>query len=93
MTQKVKFHPNVLKQTDDKHSVAFRMPLVEICGRNRVLIENHLGIYGYATEEITVKVRCGCIHVLGCNLRVSKVCKEKLIILGRIDSVRFCGRE
>ena len=93
MTQKVKFHTNMLEQIDDKHSVAFRMPLVEICGRNRVLIENHLGINGYATEEIIVKVRCGYIHVLGCNLRVSKVCKEKLIILGRIDSVRFCGRE
>lgn len=93
MTQKVKLHTNMLEQIDDKHSVAFRVPLIEICGRNRVLIENHLGINGYATEEIVVKVRCGLIYIQGSNLRVNKVCKEKLIILGRIDAVRFCGRE
>ena len=33
-----------------------KIPLIEIAGEKRVLIENHLGILAYSLEEIQVKM-------------------------------------
>jgi len=69
------------------------IPLIEICGRNRVLIENHRGVISYDCEEILVKVRYGHICVSGDNLKLSKMSKEKLVIRGKICGVMMRGRE
>lgn len=76
-----------------KQKTPFQMPLVEICGRKRVLIENHQGITGYDSGEIIVKVCSGSVYVQGSELNVLKICKEKLVITGMIDGIRFQGRE
>ncbi len=41
------------------------LPLTEIAGDRRVLIENHLGITEYGPEKIQVRVRFGAICVQG----------------------------
>lgn len=66
-----------------------RLPLVEICGHKRVLIENHFGIAMYRCNEIMVKVCFGCIHVSGSGLIIKKFCKEKIVISGDIDAIHF----
>ena len=68
-------------------------PLVEIYDRNRVLIENHRGVILYDCKEILVKVRYGHISVCGENLKLSTMCKEKLVIRGKICAVTMQGRE
>ena len=69
------------------------VPLVEICDRRRVLIENHKGILAYGCKEILVKVGYGHIYVCGESLKVAKMNKEKLVIVGSIHSVCLRGRE
>ncbi len=69
------------------------VPLIEICDRKRVLIENHGGIIAYGSSEIFVKVRYGQICVTGDHLKLTKMNKEKLIIMGKIHSVTLNGRE
>ena len=68
-------------------------PLVEITGCNRVLIENHCGIRAYCTENITILVKFGCIEVCGCNLELTQMTKEQLIISGQIQSVTLHRRK
>ena len=63
------------------------MPLVEIAGQNRVLIENHRGVCCYGREQVRVRVSYGEIAVTGCYLELARMSREAVVITGRIDSV------
>ncbi len=68
------------------------LPIVEISGQNRVLIENHFGVKAYSRESILVKVKYGCVTVCGCGLELARMTKEQLVIRGRIDGVTLQRR-
>lgn len=67
--------------------------LVEICGQNRILIENHHGIAAYDEQKIQIKVSYGEIAVLGQNLKLRNMRKERLVITGKICCINLQGRE
>lgn len=69
-----------------------RMPLVELAGQNRVLIENHLGVLAYSLEEIQIKVSYGCLVIAGNGLKLMELCREQLVITGQIDGIRLLRR-
>ena len=69
------------------------LPIVEICDKDRVLIENHRGIIKYGSDDVCVKVKYGCVCVNGCQLKLNRMSKNKLVINGRIHSVTLRGRE
>lgn len=63
------------------------LPLVEIVGKRRVLVENHCGINCYTDSEIHINSRIGIIRVGGEELLIAKVTKEFLVITGIINTV------
>lgn len=70
------------------------VPVVEIAGDKRVLIERHSGVTEYSRERICVKVRYGIVSVCGCGLELTQMTREQLIVSGRIDGIqlhRRCG--
>lgn len=67
-----------------------RVPLVELAGERRVLIENHHGVRAYGPEEILVSVSYGSVAICGTQLELACMNGEKLIITGNIDSIRLC---
>ncbi len=68
------------------------LPLMELYGDHRVLIENHCGVLEYSDTVIQVKVKHGQICISGCGLKLALMSRERLIISGRIDSVQLIGR-
>lgn len=68
------------------------LPIVEIAGDRRVLIENHCGVSAYSREQILIKVKFGQILVCGCNLELTQMTREQLVIRGRIDGVTLRRR-
>lgn len=68
-----------------------KIPLVEIAGQHRVLIENHLGVIAYSLERIEVKVCYGKLAVAGQCLKFMQINKEQLVITGQIESVHLFG--
>lgn len=70
-----------------------RLPIIEIAGNQRVLIENHLSVYGYSSDKICVKVKFGCVCICGSELMIAKMSNEQLVILGDIQAVQLSGRE
>lgn len=78
------FH-NVTSSFEPLH----RVPLVEITGTNRVLIENHLGVSMYSINEITVRVQNGFICVCGDNLLILQLMKERVVITGQIHTIHL----
>ena len=65
------------------------VPIVELAGECRVLIERHAGVTEYSRERIRVKVRYGWVCVCGCNLELTRMTREQLVISGRIDGVQL----
>lgn len=93
MGQEKTFRSLIDSQKNHSNCMTFRMPLIEIYGRKRVLIENHLGIFGYDVNVIIVNAHLGYIYVQGRELKITKICKEKILITGVIDEICFRGRE
>ena len=67
------------------------VPLIEIAGQNRVLIENHYGVTEYGENQIQVRVKYGFICVCGSCLALARMTRGQLIITGCIESVRLIG--
>lgn len=68
------------------------LPLVELSGDRRVLVENHCGVTEYSQERIGIKVSFGWVLICGCRLELARMSKEQLIITGRIDGITVCRR-
>lgn len=65
------------------------LPLVELVGEHRVLVENHCGVIGYGCNEIRVKVSYGQLCICGSDLRLACMTKHQLVITGQIDTVNL----
>lgn len=63
------------------------VPLIELSGDSRVLIENHCGVIEYGCNEICIKVCYGKIAVRGNLLKLAIMTKYQLVITGAIDCV------
>lgn len=68
------------------------VPVVELAGECRVLIERHGGVTEYSRERISVKVRYGQVRVCGCGLELTRMTREQLVISGRIDGIELLRR-
>ena len=62
--------------------------LVEIYGRERVLVEQHRGIRAYSDECICIGTAFGSILVEGAELRLCCMSRQQVVVRGRIDAVR-----
>lgn len=69
-----------------------KLPLVEIAGKKRVLVENHLGVIGYSSEKIQIRVCYGVLSVSGSGLQFAQINREQLVICGRVDCVSLLRR-
>lgn len=87
MEKKRIFFEHMLGQTTLAPESIPGLPIVEIAGEHRVLIENHQGVAAYGQEKILVNVKFGSVCICGCNLEMLRMTKEQLVIYGRIDSV------
>jgi len=65
------------------------LPVVELAGDRRVLIERHCGVTEYGRERIRVKVKFGQLCIYGTGLELAKMTKEQLVISGRIQGVEI----
>ena len=63
------------------------VPLLELAGMNRVMIENHTGVTEYSNTQICVSVCNGWYRVSGRELSLSYMSRCQLVISGKIDSV------
>lgn len=66
-----------------------RVPLIEICDRCRVLVENHQSVIGYDHREVLIKVRFGVICIYGDSLHLNRMSKDQLVITGKIFGVNL----
>ena len=63
------------------------LPLIELLGDRRLLVENHRGILLYGRDEIEVKLTIGTLCVVGCGLCIAYMSKHRLVINGTVKSL------
>lgn len=83
--------PNFLTRSG-KPAVLQKLPIIELAGYSRVLVENHMGVLAYSLEEIQIKVSFGKLQINGCSLKIMQLSKEQMVICGNIDSVQLFRR-
>lgn len=87
----MKQYKNTLQQLSatiyESHDTLPGLPIVELAGDKRVLIENHRGITEYGAEQICVKVKYGLLCISGYNMELAKMAKDQLVITGQIESI------
>lgn len=93
MGEKVNWMEKLTRQMEKSEEPLPGVPLVEISGQGRVLIENHRGVCGYGGDLICVRVNYGLIAVRGCDLELARMTRQQLVITGKIHSVSLSGRE
>ena len=80
-------YSNAMRWLSESQKSLVGIPLVELAGDGRVLIENHKGVVEYGTEKISVKVQFGILCVCGTNMELAKMSREQLVICGKINSI------
>lgn len=65
------------------------LPLVEIAGDRRVLIEHHCGVTQYGRCRISVRVKFGTVIIMGTGLELTRMTGQQLIITGKISCVQL----
>lgn len=69
-----------------------RLPLIEIAGNARVLLEHHCGVTEYGRQRIVVQTKDNMVVITGDRLELTKMTADQLIISGTIYSVELLGR-
>lgn len=77
----------LIRETDIHSQPLPGVPIVEIAGDKRVLIENHFGVQEYSSQRIGVKVKYGVVLICGRNLELRRMSREQLVIRGCIENV------
>ena len=84
-------HENILhrfaKHSDMPTEVYPKLPLVELAGDKRVLIENHRGVKAYGDSCIRVCTSYGQLCISGSAMELVQMTRQQLVISGRIDSI------
>lgn len=63
------------------------IPLMELLGDKRVLVENYNGVLTYERGKICVSVQYGTLQILGTDLEICYMSKHQLVICGEICGV------
>lgn len=90
MKQREKILERLVNAADLRAEPLPCVPLVELAGERRVLIENHQGVVQYGSNEICVKVTYGRLRICGNNLELARMTKDQLVITGLIEGVQLC---
>lgn len=92
MERKATFLEHISSVAQQQGTVLPGVPLVELAGDRRVLIEHHCGVTEYSCEQVCVKVKFGWIRVLGCGLQIQTMTKDQLVISGTVDGISLLRR-
>ena len=87
--QKGKIRKNLIRGDSTYTPPLPGVPLLELAGSNRVMIENHLGIVAYSDLKICVRTQKCTYTVLGSGLTVTYMSRCQMVICGRIDTIHL----
>ena len=77
------------KQADLPQELVFGWPRSVLLGDEKLIVEQHQGVYACTEQEIILKTLCGLLVISGRQLSLSRYDRDGLVVLGRIEKLSY----
>ena len=78
-----------LKQSDLPQELVFGWPRSVLVGDEKVIVEQHQGVYACTEKEIILKTMCGLLVINGQRLSLTRYDQDGLVVLGKIEKLCY----
>ena len=79
----------ILSCADFPGEILTGVPVVELKGVSEAVILNHRGVIAYDEAEIRVASALGSVLVIGTDLRIRRMNRERIVLVGTIRRVEL----
>lgn len=81
--------PDRLKRAEIPQELVFGWPRSMLLGDEKLIVEQHQGIFACTEQEVIVKTSCGLLVIAGENLSLSKYSRDDLVVFGKISKLSY----
>lgn len=78
-----------LKRADIPQELIFGWPRSVLLGDERLIVEQHQGIYACTETEIILKTMCGHLAISGQRLSLTRYDRDGLVVFGKIEKLSY----
>ena len=79
----------MLKRADIPQELVFGWPRSVLLGDEKLIVEQHQGVYACTEQEIILKTSCGHLVITGEKLSMSRYDRNGLVVFGRIEKLSY----
>ena len=80
---------NPRSRADIPQELVLGWPRSVLLGDEKLIVEQHQGIYACTQEEIVLRTQCGLMSITGENLSLSRYDRDGLVVLGKIEKLSY----
>lgn len=84
-----KFFNQLSEYYDLPEDVIINLPIINMAGNQKMVIENHEGIVQYTDSQISIKIKKSLLIVEGVELKILQYAKDEIMIKGKIITIKF----
>ncbi len=81
--------PERLKHAEIPQELVFGWPRSVLFGDEKLVVEQHQGIFTCTEQEVIVKTVCGLLVISGENLSLSRYSHDDLVVFGKISKLSY----
>ena len=78
-----------LRQADIPQELVFGWPRSVLLGDEKLIVEQHQGVYACTQQEIILKTSCGLLVITGSRLSMSRCDQDGLVVFGHIEKLSY----
>jgi sporulation protein YqfC len=78
-----------IRQADLPQELVLGWPRSVLLGNEKLIVEQHQGIYACTQEEIVLKTMCGHLVISGKQLSLSRYDQDGLVVFGKIENLSY----
>lgn len=78
-----------LKRADVPQELVFGWPRAVLYGDEKLVVEQHQGVFACAEDEIVLRTLCGRLVVSGAGLSLTRFDGDGLVVCGKIQQLRY----
>ena len=78
-----------LKQADIPQELVLGWPRSVLLGDQKLIVEQHQGVFACTQDEIVLRTLCGRLIVSGQKLSLSRFDRDGLVVLGKIEKLSY----
>ena len=78
-----------LKRADIPQELVFGWPRSVLLGDEKLIVEQHQGVFACTEDEIVLRTLCGHLVISGQRLSLSRFDRDGLVVFGKIEKLSY----